>query len=98
MKVKREREVAQLCQTVRDPMHCSPPGSSVRGILQATLYLCVCRCVFTYLCACLLCVYNLGPYGHQAMYIVPSRPPQEGDWPPPPARITGDLRLSEHQG
>ena len=25
----------QLCLTVRDPMDCSPPGSSVRGILQA---------------------------------------------------------------
>ena len=35
MKVKSEREVAQLCPTLRDPMDCSPPGSSVHGILQA---------------------------------------------------------------
>ena len=35
MKVKSESEVAQLCPTLRDPMDCSPPGSSVRGIFQA---------------------------------------------------------------
>ena len=28
-------EVAQLCPTLRDPMDCSLPGSSVHGILQA---------------------------------------------------------------
>ena len=27
--------VAQLCPTVCNPMDCSPPGSSVHGILQA---------------------------------------------------------------
>ena len=35
MKVKSEREVAQLCLTLSDPMDCSPPGSSVHGIFQA---------------------------------------------------------------
>ena len=35
MKVKRESEVTQLCPTLRDPMDCSPPGSSVHGIFQA---------------------------------------------------------------
>ena len=35
MKVKSEREVAQLCLTLRDPMDCSPPGSSVHGTFQA---------------------------------------------------------------
>ena len=35
MKVKSESEVAQLCQTLSDPMDCSPPGSSVHGIFQA---------------------------------------------------------------
>ena len=35
MKVKRESEVAQLCPTLRDPMDCSLPGSSVLGIFQA---------------------------------------------------------------
>ena len=35
MKVKSESEVAHLCPTLRDPMDCSPPGSSVHGICQA---------------------------------------------------------------
>ena len=35
MKVKSENEVAQLCPTLRDPMDCSLPGSSVHGIFQA---------------------------------------------------------------
>ena len=35
MKVKSESEVAQSCLTLSDPMDCSPPGSSVHGILQA---------------------------------------------------------------
>ena len=34
-KMKSEREVALLCPTLRDPMECSPPGSSVHGIFQA---------------------------------------------------------------
>ena len=29
--------VAQLCPTVSDPVDCSPPGSSVHGILQARI-------------------------------------------------------------
>ena len=32
MKVKSEGEVAQSCPTLRDPMDCSLPGSSVHGI------------------------------------------------------------------
>ena len=35
MKVKSEREVAQSCPTLRDPMDCSPPGSSIHGTFQA---------------------------------------------------------------
>ena len=35
MKVKSESEVAQSCPTCSDPMDCSPPGSSIRGIFQA---------------------------------------------------------------
>ena len=35
MKVKSEREVAQSCRTLSDPMDCSLPGSSVHGIFQA---------------------------------------------------------------
>ena len=30
-----ESEVAQSCPTLSDTMDCSPPGSSVHGILQA---------------------------------------------------------------
>ena len=29
--------IAQWCLTLRDPMDCSPPGSSVHGILQARI-------------------------------------------------------------
>ena len=32
-----ESEVAQLCPTLWDPVDCSPPGSSVHGILQARI-------------------------------------------------------------
>ena len=34
-KVKSESEVAQSCPTLRDPMDCSLPGSSIHGIFQA---------------------------------------------------------------
>ena len=34
MKVKSQSEVAQSCPTLRDPMDCSLPGSSVHGIFQ----------------------------------------------------------------
>ena len=36
-KVKRESEVAQSCLTPSDPMDCSPPGSSIHGIFQASV-------------------------------------------------------------
>ena len=35
MKVESESEVAQSCLTLRDPMDCSPSGSSIHGIFQA---------------------------------------------------------------
>ena len=35
MKVKSESEVTQSCPTLRDPMDCSLPGSSIHGICQA---------------------------------------------------------------
>ena len=35
MKVKNESEVAQSCPTLRDPMDCSLPGSSVHRIFRA---------------------------------------------------------------
>ena len=34
MKVKSEREVAQSCPTLSDPMDCSLPGSCIHGIFQ----------------------------------------------------------------
>ena len=34
MKLKRESEIAQSCPTLRDPVDCSPPGSSVHGVLM----------------------------------------------------------------
>jgi len=34
-KVKSESEVTPSCPTLRDPMDCSLPGSSVHGIFQA---------------------------------------------------------------
>ena len=35
MKVKSEREVAQSCPTLSNPMDCKLPGSSIHGIFQA---------------------------------------------------------------
>ena len=35
MKVKSESEVAQSCPTLRNPMDCSLPGSSIHGIFHA---------------------------------------------------------------
>ena len=37
MNVKSESEVAQSCPTLRDPMDCSLPGSSVHGVFQASV-------------------------------------------------------------
>ena len=36
-KMVRVCSVAQLCTTLCDPMDCSPPGSSIHGILQARI-------------------------------------------------------------
>ena len=35
VKMKSESEVTQPCPTLRDPMDCSLPGSSLHGIFQA---------------------------------------------------------------
>ena len=35
--LEKEKEVAQSCSTRCDTMDCSPPGSSVHGILQARI-------------------------------------------------------------
>ena len=34
---KSESEVTQLCLTLCNPVDCSPPGSSIHGILQARI-------------------------------------------------------------
>ena len=36
-KNESESEVAQSCPTLCDPVDCSPPGSSVHGILQVRI-------------------------------------------------------------
>ena len=37
MKVKSESEIAQSCPTLCDPVGCSPPDSSIQGILQVRI-------------------------------------------------------------
>ena len=55
IKVKSERSRSAVCPTVCDPMDCSPPGSSVHGILQArglawaATAFSVCQCMFMYI-------------------------------------------------
>ena len=49
MKVKSESEVAQSCPTISDPMDCSLPGSSARGIFQARVLEWVAIAFFGYL-------------------------------------------------
>ena len=36
-KKKKKRQCTKSCPTLGDPMDCSPPGSSVHGILQARI-------------------------------------------------------------
>ena len=50
-----ESEVAQSCPTLSDPMDCSPPGSSIRGIFQSRAlewgsiaYSCYCRWYYSF--------------------------------------------------
>ena len=37
LEIQSESEVARSCPTLCDPVDCSPPGSSVHGILQARI-------------------------------------------------------------
>ena len=41
MRMKSESEVSQSCPTLRDPMDCSLPGSSVHGIFQVRVLQCI---------------------------------------------------------
>ena len=45
MKVKSESEVTQSCPTLRDPMDCSLPGSSVHGIFPGKSTGVGCHCL-----------------------------------------------------
>ena len=45
MKVKSEREVAQSCPTLSDPMDCSLPGSSIHGIFPGKSTRVGCHCL-----------------------------------------------------
>ena len=56
MKVKSESEVAQLCLTLSDPMDCSPPGSSIHGILQARALEWGAIALSSYLIVVLICI------------------------------------------
>ena len=59
MKVKSQSEVIQSCPTLRDPMDCSPPGSSIHGISKALLSLGNSKC-----CLCFS--------GHQTAVLLPT--------------------------
>ena len=48
MKVKSQSEVPQSCPTLRNPMDCSLPGSSIHGIFQARV-LEWCAIAFSYI-------------------------------------------------
>ena len=67
MKVKSESEVAQSCQTLSDPIDCSPPGSSVHGIFQARVLewgaMAFSEKIWGYICVC-VCVYMLSCFSH----------------------------------
>ena len=57
MKVKSEREVAQSCLTLSDPMDYSLPGSSIHGIFQARVLEWSAICLtgmFSYSMTCLI--------------------------------------------
>ena len=59
VKVKSEREVAQSCPTLSDPMDCSPPDFSIHGIFQARVLEWAATPFFFFflLMACICCLY-----------------------------------------
>ena len=48
IRVKSESEVAQSCPTLRDPMDCSPPGSSMHGIFPGKSTGVGCHCLLLF--------------------------------------------------
>ena len=92
----KESEVAQSCLTLWDPVDCSPPGSSVHGILQARVLEWLpflLQGIFPTqgsnpgLPHCRQMLYHpsnqrsAGPYGSSKPPL-PSRPPSSGRWQP----------------
>ena len=73
MKVKSESEVTQSCPTLRDPMDCSLPGSSVPGIFQARVLEWVAS-AFSHLmlrqCLRCVCVFFFFPLRRDQNYIL----------------------------
>ena len=67
--MKSESEVAQSCPTLRDPMNCSPQGSSVHGIFQARVLECGAIVTLLNITLFFVCVYLKTPY---FMYFVDS--------------------------
>ena len=61
MEMKSESEVAQSCPTLREPMDCSPPGSSAHGIFHARVLEWVAIAFF-----------NVYVYMHVNIYTLPS--------------------------
>ena len=60
MKVKSESEVAESRSTLRDPMDCSSPGSSVHGIFQARLCLWGIKCeIHLWGIECEICLWGI---------------------------------------
>ena len=66
MKVKNEREVAQSCLTLSDPMDYSLPGSSIHGIFQARVLEWV--AIAFSLLHCRLILYQLSNQGSPYIY------------------------------
>ena len=71
MKVKSENEVAQSCLTLRNPMDCSLPGSSIHRIFPSKSTGVGCHCLRVY--------FNYFPiscssanYSHHAIHHIPS--------------------------
>ena len=83
MKVKSESEVAQSCPTLRNPMDCSLPGSSVHGFSQARVleWVAIAFSVFD-------CTF------HQRACLPFPTPPRDLDWNLFPLRIDFVMRPS----
>ena len=76
MKVKSESEVAQSCPTLRNPMDCNLPGSSVHGIFQARVleWVAIAFSATPYLAFVICRFFNdghFGPYDSDPYEVIP---------------------------